>query len=390
MKQKGKILYEEIANVLRQRIFEGTYEPGSMVATEDEICKIFGVSRITAKRALNNLAAEGLIRRVRSKGSFVNYPVKTKPEPVLARHGGYIALVTRSVGESSVRVLSGVDRVIREAGYRTMFHPLGSVEKGPALEQEQAVIEELLADHISGLILWPADSRGSSPVLEKVREAGLPTVLVDRTVEGCTSPCVMSDNISGAHAAVKHLIEEGHTRIAFFGQTDSWNPALTERLNGYYHALVEAGLTIHPELIWVPEMFRRQIASLPARPNWIDWFQRSVVLDNPDRATALFALWDYPAMDATVVASRMGLQIPDDLAVVGFDNSAVAKGLIVPLTSVEQEWEQIGAEAAQLLARMMGGAGINEQVFRIPTRLIIRASSSRYIAADHLADINLA
>jgi len=181
---------------------------------------------------------------------------------------------------------------------------------------------------------------------------------------GKTGPStVEADNVGGARAATQHLIELGHRRIAHIrGRTDLVSAQLREQ--GYREALEAAGIPFDPELVRVGG-YRAAETTDAARE----------LLSRSDRPTAVFAANDLSAIRVLEIARDLGLRVPEDLSVVGFDNVPEAANAVPALTTVAQPLHQMGAEAVRLLLGLLAG-GTTEDHLLLPASLVVRASTS--------------
>lgn len=231
----------------------------------------------------------------------------------------------------------------------------------------EETFHDLLSSHrdVTGVILLGVN-RGENPAVERCRKRMLPFVIVNNNgaVPGAMS--VDSDNRTGGHTATGHLLKLGHRRIGFIAGRDF--PDACERMTGYRQALEEAAVPLDETLI-VPGEFEEAGGREAMR----------VLLSRPTRPTAVFAANDDSAIGAMTVIKAAGLRIPDDIALVGFDDVPVAQYVEPGLTTIHQPIYRMGYRAAELLiSRIRAGDGamdtfaIAPQVVR--TRLVIRES----------------
>ena len=180
-----------------------------------------------------------------------------------------------------------------------------------------------------------------------------------------TLPTVDSDNLKGAVEATEHLIELGHRRIGFLaGRPDLESARLRER--GYRDALEAAGIPFDPDLVRVGG-YRADTATDAARE----------LLQRDERPTAIFAANDTSAIETMIVARALGLVVPDDLSVVGFDNVPESALSEPPLTTVDQSIQRMGFEAVRMLLDLIEDPAREPEQVVLPTRLVVRGSSRR-------------
>jgi LacI family transcriptional regulator len=198
-------------------------------------------------------------------------------------------------------------------------------------------------------------------------------IAVDPHVGGSTMPVVDSQNLEGANRVTRHLIELGHRRIGFLGGRPDLESA-RQREEGFRAALAEAGIDFDPGLFRVGG-FLAETASGPARE----------LLSLPDRPTAVVAANDRSAIEVMRIAAELGLSVPGDVSIVGFDNIPESALVDPPLTTVDQSIQSLGYEAVRLLLdfiehpeRHVGEEPIH---IRLPTELVVRRSTGPVGAA---------
>jgi len=190
---------------------------------------------------------------------------------------------------------------------------------------------------------------------------GVPLVLINASIEGVRCPTVLPDNRGGVAAAIHHLIDHGHTRIAFLGNLNVAD--VFERYAGYTAALAECGIPLDPTLVIdVPDDLsatRRAIQELIAAGLSF---------------TAIFTTNDINAQIALTELRKRGYQVPDQVAVVGFDDMEHAQYTDPPLTTIRQDFYENGRVAARLLLARISGEPVAPGITYVPTTLIIRRS----------------
>lgn len=301
----------------------------------------YGVAAATAHRV------QEVIDDLRFESSLVARSLRSHRTNV-------IGILVSEFEPFSTEILKGVSQAIGGTGYELLAYS-GGGRTGTAVGWERSHLARLSGTLIDGAILVTptvVDSDGAVPV-----------VAIDPTTGPSGMPTVDSDNFTGAILATEHLLALGHRRIGFLGgRPDLESSRLREE--GYRTALVDAGLTVEPELMRVGG-YRRESAHEPAR--------ELILLSQ--RPTAIFAANDLSAMETMEVAGELGLAIPDDLSVVGFDNVPESALTIPPLTTIGQQIQRMGSEALELLIHLMDGTDERGTHVRLPTHLIERSST---------------
>lgn len=346
-------LHAQVAAILRERIQSGIWPNGSSLPSEKELCAEFGVARGTVRQALQTLEKDGFLRREQGRGTFV----KLNEHPGEKLQSKRLAFIVPYVRDSSVpTVLIGFQQVAEQAGFSVIFNHVNNDS-----QQQERVIRKLIGENIAGIALYPVDSE-NMPLVESLSRSHFPIVLIDRYLRGISSDYVMTDHFGSAVRGTHYLLDQGHSRIGFV----TWlSPAVSmeHRYLGYVQALKERGLALDDRLIC-------RVEGYPM----IDLTPLQDYLSYADRPNAVFAANDQIAIALYRAAANMGLSIPDDLSVLGFDNLDVSAHLEPPLTTLAQPFLDIGQTAAKLLLRRISGENGFYQQISLPAELIIRSS----------------
>jgi DNA-binding LacI/PurR family transcriptional regulator len=360
-------LYRQLAQRLRDDVRAGRY--ANRLPPEPDLARRLEVSRGTLRQALSLLVAEGLLFTVPGRGTFVRSSATTTP----ASPAGAVGLVLPSIVRSRAQLLvSGVEEALRQAGYAFLLATSGFDAR---LETEQ--IERIVSQGARGLIVYVVDGPFDLPVLRRLVADGLPVVLVDRFVPDLDVDAVSVDNLGGAYAAVQHLIEQGYRRIGYIGTQNVGTSSIVERMAGYHWAMRTHGLPVAEPLVCA-SLHRLQGRRVTADEQALGQHNQEVLrryLGGAHPPEAVFVCNDYVAFQVVDTATSLGLRVPHDLAVVGFDNVPPEDYTGVPLTTVDQPRHTIGATAARLLVDRLAGRRQETGRVSVGTRLIVRASS---------------
>jgi LacI family transcriptional regulator len=247
--------------------------------------------------------------------------------------------------------------VARRAGYRMIF-----CDTRADLEVEREFVEEMIAHRVEGILIAPVSDH-SRPHLRRLTRFGVPFVLIDRTVAGLESDAVVGDSVGGARRLVHHLISLGHRRIAFIVESDDVSTARDRRL-GYEAALAEAAIGLDPGLV---------VHATVDPGGGFDGMRRLLQLES--RPTAVFTVNNLVALGAIEAVRAVGLEVPDDVALVCFDDIEYASRLYPFLTVMEQPAETFGSLGTQLLLeRIEGRAPERRRVVILPAEFVVRRS----------------
>jgi DNA-binding LacI/PurR family transcriptional regulator len=284
-----------------------------------------------------------------------------------------IGLVLSRLGSQlDLDILIGVENAAKSRGYQVSF-----AYTEQRHEEQIRDIARLRADRVGGLIIFPISDVTSDQSIAELQAAGMPVVLVDRYLSDLDTDYVVPDNAGGGYRATEHLIILGHTRIGFiYGNMDTLlTTSVRDRCAGYRRALETYGLRgDHPAIVQLPW------AGAPDAATRYEAF-----LAQPDRPTAIFAVNDEIALFLMQMAQRSGLRVPEDLAIVGFDDLNFAEHVNPPLTTVSQPRMDVGLRAGNLLINRIEGQGGPKKHIELPTSLVVRASCGARLLARRSA-----
>ncbi|WP_201365032.1 GntR family transcriptional regulator [Dictyobacter formicarum] len=357
-----KAMYTQIVSELRARILSGELTQGSRISTEFEIAQHYHVSRGTVRQALSELTREGLLERIQGSGTFVRSSAPAhETEATLPAQKNIGVILSQATDELNMKLLRGIEQAVKSRGYQVIF--AYSEENDQLLARDIARLQLTTA----GLILFPLSNRSTDSAITRLKQIGFPFVLVDRYLADLDSDYVVSDNMGGGYRATEHLAILGHTRIGFAYSRagDMQTTSVRDRWEGYRKALNEYQRPFDDSLL---------LTDLPtdAEP---DAALFDATVRRPDRPGAIFTVNDWVALEFIKAAARTGVRIPEDLAIVGFDDLSYAEHLSVPLTTVAQQGIAMGMQAGTLLINRIEKHVLGEaKHIVLPTQLIVRQS----------------
>jgi LacI family transcriptional regulator, galactose operon repressor len=322
-----------------------------------DVAEAAGVSISTVSRVLNDKddVAPHTYQRVQDVIQELGYASSLAARSMRSRRTNVIGLIVPDVTDSfSIQVMKGVNQAIFELNYDLIIYTSGSIKKRSAAEREQYFVSLLNGSVTDGVIIVTPTATSFS--------TAAPIVTIDPNNECPECIMIMATNHAGALAATEYLIGLGHRRIGFIGGRPDLRSA-QQRLDGYQDALRQAEIPLDLDLIAEGD-FSTETGSLCAR--------EVLSLSNPP--TAIFAANDQSAIGAIEAAREMGLRIPDDLSVVGFDNIPEAAYVHPALTTVDQFIDQMGHLATEMLIGLIQGDPQESDLHLMPTQLVVRGS----------------
>jgi DNA-binding LacI/PurR family transcriptional regulator len=353
-------LYRQVETYLRGCIASGEFGAGELLPSVKELCEQFGgINHLTVRQAIKNLTEENLVRSVQGRGTFV-----TEHHTRDRR----IALVLPHLEDTIfIRIAKGAQEVLETEGVKTFI-----------LDSRGS--ESIEADHIGSLQTLPLDGAlifptANSSIAEQVFKLKLnnfPFVLVDRYFDDISTPCIVVDNFDGGYQSAKCLIDKGHQRVAWLGELRP--TAARQRLEGFRAALNDGGIAC-------PSV---QIKSIEFKPDVPLSYHQAVregvrgALDQLLQVTPIDALVcgnDATALAALERLQERGVRVPEDVAVIGFDDIPEAAASTPALTTVRQPMMQVGREAAHMLLKHMRNKNAPIEKKVLPVELVQREST---------------
>lgn len=353
-------LYVQMRSILERRIRSGDISPNQQVPSERKLAEHYGVSRITAKQAIQDLERDGVIYRISGKGTYVSEPHESRIRQ--ARERKLVGLLVKNITPYFFsQILTGIEDTVRPDGYSVLF-----CKTEYNLKKTLEYVETFAAKHVAGVVFEPittATPHDNLDIINALRSHGIPFVLLDRPIDGETCDVVVTDNRDKARMMTEHLVQLGHRHIAFV--YDRLCYTIRERLAGYMDALKAASIEVEKSLIYCVGDISPYAEQFP---------ELNDLLSGPNRPTAIFADNVEWAMAAIGQVRRLGLSIPDEVAVVSYDDAEFCRQLDVPLTTVVQPLIEIGRTAGSILLDRIAGKDYPPRQVVLESRLSIRRS----------------
>jgi LacI family transcriptional regulator len=316
-----------------------------------------GVSVATVSKVLNDRygVASETSARVREVIAELGYEASLVAQSLRNNRTGVIGILVADLEPFSAELLKGAGDAIRHTDYELVVYSAGGHARDH-VGWERRYLTRLSGTLIDGAVLV-------TPTVVDARH-GTPVVAVDPHAGPTDLPTIDSDNLGGARTAVEHLIVLGHRRIGFVaGRSDLKSAMLRE--SGYRQALGAAGIPVDERLRvdgqYDPEVTAAVVGQL---------------LSGAEAPTAMFAANDVSALAVVEVTRSLGLRVPEDLSVVGFDNIPESALCTPPLTTVEQPIREMGSRAVDLLLALIRGERPDRVQLTLDTRLVVRASTA--------------
>lgn len=345
--------YELVKNYIKHLLVEGIIKVGSRLPSEHELMEKFEVSRHTVRQAFGELTSEGYIYKEQGKGTFSKYNANAKQKQIIAVLTTYISCFVFPA------IMSGIEQVLSEEGYMILLSSTNNIK-----EREAQYLTNILEHNVVGAIIEPTKSACGNPnikLLEDIGEKGIKTVFINAYYDDFDSSYLLMDDFKGGYMATEYLIQLGHKKIAGVFKTDDKQGV--DRKEGYLAALKEYGIAVNPDFIG--EYDTTNLYDFP--------YMFAQSLTKSDRPTAFFCYNDQCAMMIVQALNDRGLKVPDDISMVGYDDSLAIVQSDIKLTTILHPKKEMGKQAAKYMISMLEGRATQPQMIYRP-ELIVRNS----------------
>lgn len=351
--------YETLYHYLKNEIVNGHFQYGDQIPPENDLAAQFSFSRFTVRRAIDLLTNEGLLEKRHGSGTYV------KAVNQHLGQTGVIGVITTYLDDYIFpSIIQGIDTVLTQHGFSLNLGITGN-----KTQKETACLRAILAQNVDGLIIEGTKSALINPniaLLETFHSRGIPTVFINGNYSDYKSSCVlMNDELSG-QVVTQYLIENGHKKIGGIFKSDDIQGH--RRYHGMEKAMLSKGLSIEEDtLLWYTTESIEQIFSTDYERLFLRRFQN---------CTALICYNDQIAVRAIRFFEQNGIHIPEDISVVGFDNSELCEVSDVKLTSVTHARSAMGEAAANMLLELMSQDQTSAETKKriLPSTLVQRDS----------------
>lgn len=343
--------YEGIIRWIRELLETGELRAGDRLESEYQLCDRFQVSRQTVRHAITILEKEGVIERRRGSGTYIKESAQFGKRQKKTMQ---IALMTTFVQEY---IFSGIIREIENMLSHAEYGVQISITNN-SLEKERFILKNILEKRgVDGIIAEPTQSGLPNPNLELYREimrSGVPVIFINSYYPELKAPYISLDDKMAGKMATEYLIRCGHQKIAAVFKADDGQGH--RRYAGYVEALMEADIRIKGErVVWIDT---EDVRNMRKDSSWI--------LRRIQGCTACVCYNDEVASSLTAVCMEQGMKIPENISIVGIDDSDLASYCEVPLTSMKNPVRELGKKAATEILELMEGKKVPESVELMP------------------------
>lgn len=351
--------YVQIVASLRSKILEGTFQNTMRLPTEMEFAKTYNVNRQTVRKALSVLASEGLIERRQGSGSYV--------KDVKPAHNTNIAIVATYINDYIFpSILQDAQNVFANQGYSTMLYCTHN-----KVNAEREILKNIISDPVCGLIVEGTKSALPNPNIDLYKQLdkmGIPVIFIHGSYASLPDAvCISDDNFHGGYFLTNFLLKKGHKKIAAIFKNDDIQGH--DRYLGFLSAFRDAGLPLpDSQILWYTTEEKMQILN-NGDLSLLQKFAAHII----DDVTAVVCYNDEIAFPLINVLLSNGVHVPQDIAVVSFDNSSYSDLCSVKITSLAHGTKHIGHIAAEQLINILHGKQAKSEL--VPWVLVEKESS---------------
>ena len=368
----GTPKYQQILDDLKESIANGKYSVGQRLPSEHELVKVFGTSRVTVNRALRELQLTGLIARRAGSGSYVSpNSVKTYTFGLLIPELGRTEIfepICRGMAEA------------KEAGHHALLWGKTLADSGSEQADVESLCRQLTSKSVSGVFfapleLTPEKDAVNREIASRFERAGIPIVLLDRDLEPYPNrsqyDLIGIDNRRAGYVITEHLISAGAKRPVFVGRPGS-APTVDARIAGFREAILDNGLEYKQDFV-------RRID-----PWDVSMVQKTI---KETRTDAIVCANDFTAAHVMKSLLELKIPVPERIRMAGIDDVKYSTLLPVPLTTIHQPCNEIGATAIEAMVRRLQHPQFPGKEITLNFRLIVRRSSGAdFVEKEEPAD----
>ena len=334
-------------------------------STIRDIARILGVSKSTVSRALNDHydVSQETARKVKELAIEMDYhPNILARQLKLQRTNILGVIIPETINRFFAKAVGGIQEVASSAGYNVMI-----CQSNETIALEQNNLQILMSSKVDGLLVSVSRETNRHDHFQYAIGKDIPLVFFDRIIEELNVSQVYSDNFDISFQGTEHLIDQGCKRIAFIaGPSHLYNSR--NRLNGYLEALKSRNVQIAEELIVQANYQKNDVHEYT-----------NYLLNLEQRPDGIFAINDMAALEMMHILKMRGLQIPKDVAILGFNNEIICNFVEPTLSSIDHPAFDMGFAAAKILLKQITAKEIVQEKQLIRSKLVVRESSTRNI-----------
>ncbi|GAA5415989.1 arabinose metabolism transcriptional repressor [Paraliobacillus ryukyuensis] len=334
--------YNIVKQAIKSKILDGTFQPHEKISSESELMKQFNVSRHTVRLAIGELVNQGWLYREQGSGTFCADRSKEEKTTNINNQKN-IAIITTYISDYIFpSIIRGAESYLSKHGYHVSLFSTNSNHAN-----ERRFLEKILTQHFDGVIIEPTKSAISNPNINyylNLERQNIPYIMINAYYDELEPMSITLDDEKGAQLQTEHLIQLGHTNIVGFFKNDDAQG--TKRMKGYLKAHRMHDLPINPNNIVTYKTEEKEEKT-------VNELEKILDKGNGDRPTGIVCYNDELAISLIDICRQKQIKIPEELSIVGFDNSFLTEVSEVKLTSVEHPKSKMGEKAAEVILELV-------------------------------------
>lgn len=362
--------YNMVKNWIKSKVLDGTFTPNQKISSESELMKQFNVSRHTVRLALGDLVNEGLLYKEQGSGTFVSDRL-SKPQPITQFNKKNIAIVVTYISDYIFpSIIRGAESALSQEGYQVSLFSTNNDH-----ENERRILETIIEQRFDGAIIEPTKSAIANPNINyylNLEALNIPYVMINAYYDELEPISVTLNDEKGGFLQTEHLIKSGHKNILGFFKTDDMQGM--KRMKGFIKAHREYNLPINPKNIITYTTSEKN-----TKPTE---YLNDILTSSSDRPTGIICYNDELTLKLLDIIRKNNLQVPNDISIIGFDDSFLSEISEVKLTTISHPKSELGEKAANIILQLIkNGKGLKKDKGEIiesyvyEPKLIIREST---------------
>ena len=324
--------YKVVKDTIKTWILQGKVKPGEKIHSENELMKVFQVSRHTVRRAVGDLVHEGWLYREQGSGTYCSHRLKNMKHNGTERN---IGVITTYISEYIFpSIIRGIESYLSGKGYSLI---VASTDND--IEKEKQCLENMLSRNIDGLIVEPTKSASYNPNINyylNLEQNEIPYLMINQFYQGINPPHIILDDEHGGFVATEHLIQLGHKKMLGLFKNDDLQGV--NRMKGFFRAIREYNLPFFSDMVITYTTENRDEKTID---------EVRTLLNSANRPTGIVCYNDEIALNVLHVTRELELNVPGDISIVGYDDSHLTEATEVKLTSVSHPKMEMGIQAAK-------------------------------------------
>jgi GntR family transcriptional regulator, arabinose operon transcriptional repressor len=371
--------YNMVKRWIQSKILDGTYEPNQKINSESELMKQFDVSRHTVRIAIGELVSEGWLYREQGSGTFCSDRSKVQKDYPEYKQKN-IAIITTYISDYIFpSIIRGAEAELSKKGYQVSLFSTNN-----DYEHEKRILETIISQRFDGVIIEPTKSATSNPNINyylNLEALEIPYIMINAYYDELEPISVVVDDEKGGYLQTEHLLKLGHRNIVGFFKTDDMQGS--KRMKGYLKAHRVYGVPINPKNIITYNTDEKAF-----KPEEI---LRNLLNSQSEKPTGIICYNDELAMKLLDVIRQNDLNVPNDISIIGFDDSFFTEVSEVKLTSVKHPKSEMGEVAAKLILEMIAsGKGSKskeiQESYVFDPEVVFRSSTKKVAEEEYVSN----